>query len=290
MLESDLAVHRDYIPGNGRYIVTFGAFLVASGDQLVLLDAGLGPAAAADGVFRCSSADDASREAYGQLFRNFGRSEEYINGRLDDLSTQTVEYGMLASSLKAVGVDPRDITDVVFSHLHPDHVGWASADGSSYFSNANLWCHEADAEHFLGERAPDEAHYMAMYGVAPTKDRLLPVMNQLKTWDRDRSVAPGIDLRHVPGHTPGSSVCVISSNGERAIMMGDVVHCPLELTADEWSVMADVDPLLALKSKQALLPELEDGKVHIGSPHFAGLRYGRLLAQDDSRSWVWDEY
>ena len=66
----------------------------------------------------------------------------------------------------------------------------------------------------------------------------------METWTSDLAIAPGVDLRAAPGHTPGSTVVVISSGTERAILLGDAVHCPVELLEEEWEFMADVDPRL----------------------------------------------
>ena len=44
---------------------------------------------------------------------------------------------------------PDDITDLVFTHLHFDHIGWASAEGAPFFPNATIRYASADLEHFL---------------------------------------------------------------------------------------------------------------------------------------------
>ena len=51
------------------------------------------------------------------------------------------------------GVQPDDVTDVLFTHLHFDHVGWATQQGRVVFPNATYRCDERDWAHFVG---PDE--------------------------------------------------------------------------------------------------------------------------------------
>ena len=58
-----------------------------------------------------------------------------------------------------------------------------------------------------------------------------------------------------PGHTPGSTIMVISSGTARGLLLGDVVHCPVELEEDEWGGLGDVDPELAQRTKTALIRE-----------------------------------
>jgi glyoxylase-like metal-dependent hydrolase (beta-lactamase superfamily II) len=89
-----------------------------------------------------------------------------------------------------------------------------------------------------------------------------------------------------PGHTPGSTIMVISSGTERALLLGDVVHCPVELLDDEWAGMGDVDPDLAKRTRNALARELEGTDVPAAAAHFPGLQFGKLLAARGKRQWV----
>ena len=69
-----------------------------------------------------------------------------------------------------------------------------------------------------------------------------------------------------PGHTPGSTIIVMSSGADRAMLLGDVVHCPIELLDDEWAGMGDVDPALARRTRVALARELEGSDVPRSRP------------------------
>jgi hypothetical protein len=83
-------------------------------------------------------------------------------------------------------------------------------------------------------------------------------------------------------------VVVISSGSERAMLLGDVVHCPAELLSDDWEAVFDVDPALSRRSRQALARELEGSDVRAAGAHFPGLEFGRLLAAEGRRQWVFD--
>src|SRR5205814_8580706 len=97
---------------------------------------------------------------------------------------------------------------------------------------------------------------------------------------------PGVDTMAAPGHTPGSTIVVVSSGADRALLLGDVVHCPIELIDDEWGSMGDVDPELAKRTRIALARELEGTDVPVAAAHFPGLQFGRLLAAEGKRRWV----
>ena len=181
--------------------------------------------------------------------------------------------GMFMESLAGRGVAAADVTDVVLTHLHFDHVGWATRHGEVVFQNATYRCDARDWAHFVG---PDPG---------ATK-KLRPLESRLDLWDGSGRLLPGIDTMAAPGHTPGSTVLVLSSGTQRAMLLGDVVHCPVELIDDEWAGMADVDPDLALRTRIALARELEGTDTPIAAAHFPGLRFGRLLPGEGRRSWV----
>ena len=181
--------------------------------------------------------------------------------------------GQLLDSLAAEGVSPADVTDVVLTHLHFDHVGWTTTHGEVVFTNATYRCDRRDWDHFVG---PDPG---------ATK-KLSPLESRLDTWDGNGGpLLPGLDTMSAPGHTPGSTVIVISSGDERAMLLGDVVHCPIELIDDEWAGMGDVDPALAMRTRIALAKELEGTDVPVAAAHVPGLQFGRLLPGQGKRYW-----
>jgi glyoxylase-like metal-dependent hydrolase (beta-lactamase superfamily II) len=181
--------------------------------------------------------------------------------------------GELLDSLRVHGVEPADVTDVVFTHLHYDHIGWATVSDAAVFTNATYRCHRLDWEHFVGT---DDA----------ATRKLTPASDRVELFAGDVTIAPGVDVRLAAGHTPGSVLVVLSSGPARALLIGDVAHCPVELVDDEWAGMGDVDPKLALATRTALARELEGTDVPVAAAHFPGLAFGRLLLGEGRRQWV----
>jgi glyoxylase-like metal-dependent hydrolase (beta-lactamase superfamily II) len=181
--------------------------------------------------------------------------------------------GAFLDSLAGHGVAPEAVTDVLFTHLHFDHVGWATQQGTVVFPNATYRCDERDWHHFVG---PDPA----------ATRKLAPIADRMTFWDRSGPVLPGLDAMVAPGHTPGSTIIVLSSGAARAMLLGDVVHCPVELLDDEWAGIGDVDPALAARTRVALNREPEGTDVPVAAAHFPGLQFGKLLLADGRRRWV----
>jgi glyoxylase-like metal-dependent hydrolase (beta-lactamase superfamily II) len=185
-----------------------------------------------------------------------------------------IKCGALEDNLRATGAAPADVTDVVFTHLHIDHVGWASSDGRPFFPNATYRCSSADWEHFVVAHPGAEA------------ERIAPAAERFERWDCSGTILPGIDGLAAPGHTPGSTVIVVSSGAERAMLLGDVVHCPVQLVDDEWAALFDVDPDLARRTRNNLARELEGTDTRMTAAHFPEMSFGRLVRAEGRRRWV----
>ena len=186
--------------------------------------------------------------------------------------------GAFLRNLALHGYSPADITDVIFTHLHIDHVGWASTpQGTPMFPNATYRCHLADWNHFVQSKPEDSRD--------ATHTVLRPIREQLEPWSTDVSLFPGVNVLCAPGHTPGNSVVVLSSGDERGLLLGDVVHCPVQLVEDEWATFTDMDPVLARKTRNMLAAELERGHTYATSCHFPHMAFGRLIATQLGRQW-----
>ena len=70
------------------------------------------------------------------------------------------------------------------------------------------------------------------------------------------------------------------------MLLGDVIHCPFELVDVEWASLGDFDPAVARRTREQLARELEGSNTPAVGAHFAGMRFGRLLAGTERRRWV----
>ena len=236
---ADWQLH-DRVLTDGLLELTFGAFVVDDGNgRLVLVDAGQGPT-------------DAAPEP--------------------ELSPQA--YGFLLSSMSAAGLQPEDITDVVFTHLHADHVGWASLDDRPTFPNATYRCHADDLCEFV------PASPVVTRALAPALDRMV-------SWDGPGSIVGPVVARPAPGHTPGTTILSVESDGDRLWLLGDVYHSAPELTdAIGWSGMGDRDAVGALRTRLRVADILEHEEIPFAGAHFPGLPLQRLVRLDGSRTLV----
>jgi len=271
-------------PHDGRLESTLGGFLVRTGDRVVLVDAGGGQAFLDGYTAPVIDVDDAD-DPIAAVFRSRGVAEDAIRSIAEMFAGVELDQGHLPDSLAALGVHPDDVTDLVITHLHFDHIGWATVDGAPYFPNATVRCASADLDYFL-HRSDEEATTSLIFRAPTAAQRLAPVLDRIETWDADGTLMPGIDVRLAPGHTPGSTVVVVSDGQQRALLLGDVIHCPLELQDDDFNLLVDHDQELANRVREAYARELEGSDVAVAAAHFPGLRFGRLLPGEGTRRWT----
>ncbi|GAA2073751.1 MBL fold metallo-hydrolase [Pseudolysinimonas kribbensis] len=183
--------------------------------------------------------------------------------------------GRLLGALAEVGFAPDDIAIVAISHLHSDHIGWiADAEGAPVFGHATTVLGRADWDHFVdgspAEGAPSDRATSAM--------RALAVAGRLDLRDgADTPVRPGMRRMAAPGHTPGHAVFAAHDGTERALLLGDAIHCPAQLTHTDWDAVTDVDPALARRTRAELARLIDDDHDTVLGCHFTGLEAGRLL-------------
>ncbi|UZF48231.1 MBL fold metallo-hydrolase [Rhodococcus rhodochrous] len=212
--------------------------------------------------------------------------------------------GGFRSSLAATGLDRADVTDVIFTHLHFDHIGWASVDGKPYFPNATYHIDQRDWNWFLApdfgftdaevdksmERLELSANFCYPENDAPAV-RLRPIVEQTKFFqaDEELELLPGVVALDGSGHTPGQVVLELRSQGESGLLLGDLVHAQPELVDDnargQWNFISHTDHDRAHAAVERFRKRLWDEKIPAAGGHFPGLRWGHVVRDGNKRVW-----
>jgi glyoxylase-like metal-dependent hydrolase (beta-lactamase superfamily II) len=205
----------------------------------------------------------------------------------------TWESGEFLNSLKQLGVTPDEVTDVLFTHLHFDHIGWAAVDGDPVFPNATHRCHERDWALFTG---PDHVDMPEMFGpeagltefpaAMRTRPKLAAISHLMHRWSGRVPILPGLEVVECPGHTPGTTAILLTSRDESMVFIGDIAHHQSELVEPDWAFAADMAPVEAQRSRRALLPELADRAAVIAGAHFRDFALGRVVRADGGFGWA----
>ena len=245
------ARHSEWLDAEGMVPQSIGAFLVRTAGRTLLVDTGVGPS-------------------------SLGMATWLQTGR------------QLPERLRAAGVSPEEVETVVFTHLHPDHVGWnLLEDGGAYrptFPRARYVAHRADWDTF---RRPEVQQALEGIAGAYVAQTLTPLesLGALDLADGERSLSEEVTALHTPGHTPGSMSLLIVSGGERAIIVGDALGHPAQVEHPDWGVVFDADGETALRTRERLLDRIEAEGLTMSACHFPEPGFGRVVRLEGRRSW-----
>lgn len=180
----------------------------------------------------------------------------------------------LEAGIADAGFSPDDVSLVINTHLHFDHAGGNTfrTDGDEIrpaFPNARYVVQRGEHAYALRANERTSASYF------PHNWDVLIAADRLDLIEGDRELRPGISVRCTPGHTPFHQSVVLRSGGEVLCFLGDVVptahHLPLP-----WIMGYDVEPLVTLESKRALLAEALAGDWLVVFEHDAHTGFGRV--------------
>jgi glyoxylase-like metal-dependent hydrolase (beta-lactamase superfamily II) len=187
----------------------------------------------------------------------------------------------LLSSLALMGIAPEQVTEVIFSHVHPDHVLGATVerDGQRVptFPNARyllLQDEWSEATSRAQPGSPFSVHFP-----------ILQEHNLLELIEGEFEVVPGVRIVPAPGESAGHAIVRIESRGQLAFYVGDLFHHPAEVTHLDW-VWPGRDQAQMLASRQAVVDEALSADAVIITAHMLAPGIGKLQQFPHSLEWV----
>lgn len=183
----------------------------------------------------------------------------------------------LISTLAAAGIAPGDVTKVIISHFHPDHVNGLSSDENGLtYPNAEVFFPQPEYD-----QMPEDHGARA---------KLQPAMDadMVTLYNDGESLASGITAMAAHGHTPGHMAFMIESNGESLMNIVDsAINVYSGTQHPDWHVQFDSIPDMAVENRKKVFAMSSDDNIRIYGYHFPFPGLGYAVRQGDADEWLW---
>lgn len=218
-----------------------------------------------------------------------GNDKPRRNAAWNDLQLPFLE------AITAAGYAPESIDIVLCTHMHVDHVGWNTHLSDSQwvptFKNARYLFGREEWEHWTQEvgadiagDVTDEVANNVLEARAVFQDSVQPIVDAglHDLVEMDHELTAEIRLEPTPGHTPGHVSVRISSEGQEAVVTGDLIHHPIQCALPGASSTFDFDIPRARETRLQFLQKYADGPVLVFGTHFAGSSAGQITTSGDT--------
>jgi len=240
--EEDWKNKKQYLNKEGKFLTSMGSFLIEYKNEKILIDLGMGDV-------------------------HFSVPEGSSDG------------GALLKNLKKAGYEPKDITKVIYTHFHSDHVGWTTIEENGkrvltfpkaeYYSSKNewdYWTNNLDNPIAINSKTFKE-----------------PLEGKIKFLQDGQEIIPNLFVKFKFGHTPGLINLILNTDGKRMWFMSDLVHSDIQFENPHFCGFTDNNPEKAIKTRINTFDDLSQPNTIIANSHFIEEAFGYLKKEGEGK-------
>ncbi|MDP2726336.1 MAG: MBL fold metallo-hydrolase, partial [Dehalococcoidia bacterium] len=186
--------------------------------------------------------------------------------------------GGLIDNLRRLGVAPEEVDMVVNTHLHADHCG-----SNTHYRNGSLVPTFPQAQYYIQKLEWEAAtHPNEWSRYQYHEENFVPIAEAglLHLLDGDAPLTSEVRCLLAKGHTPGHQCVVIESDGEWAVIIGDIAPMAPQVERVHWLSSFDMEPMVNMETKKRLLQEARARNGLIFLFHDPQVQAGRLVEQE----------
>ncbi|MEO9824891.1 MAG: MBL fold metallo-hydrolase [Paracoccaceae bacterium] len=231
------------------------------------------------------STDQLSPECNLALFRDGTNTVLFDVGSGPDFMPSA---GALVDSLDALDLTPEDITHVVFTHAHPDHI-WGLLDDfdDPLFTEATYMMGRAEWDYWWNPETVDTIGEARAIFAVGAKRRMEAIEDEVELFDDNQEILPGILAVSTPGHTPGHMSFEVRSGSEAALILGDAIgNHHVAFARPDWHSGADQDAEMGVATRKMLFDRIVADDLHVIGFHLPDGGLGRVEAAETGFQFV----
>ncbi|MDJ0859195.1 MAG: MBL fold metallo-hydrolase [Dinoroseobacter sp.] len=226
------------------------------------------------------SADSLFPECNLALFRDGTNTVLFDVGSGPDF---TPTAGTIVESLETLGLAPEDISHVIFTHAHPDHI-WGLLDefDDPLFHEATYMMGRAEWDYWWDPETVNTIGEARAAFAVGAKRRMEAIVDTVEFFDDGDEVLPGIAAISTPGHTPGHMAFEVRQGSNAALIVGDAIgNHHVAFRKPFWESGSDQDASTAVATRKVLFDRLTAEDLAIVGFHLPNGGLGRVESDGD---------
>lgn len=219
------------------------------------------------------------------VLNNGGRLTLIDTGNGDSGAPTT---GRWMENFRAAGFDPSQVNTIVISHFHGDHInGMRRKDGTAVFPNAEVLVPATEWAFWMDDARMNQAPENMRGGFLGARRVFSPIAKDVKQYEMDKEIVPGLTSVAAPGHTPGHTAYMLSSGSGKLLILSDTANHPaLFVRNPDWSAVFDMDADVARATRRKMLDLAASERAQVAFYHAPFPATGHIIKDGDGFRFV----